>query len=38
MKVESCGVKELKLRRSKEQKGISERRTESETDARRERH
>jgi hypothetical protein len=36
MWVEACGVQELKHRRSKEHKCISERRTESTTDTRRE--
>jgi len=36
MRVESCGVKELKWRRRKEHTHISERRTKSATDAMRE--
>jgi hypothetical protein len=36
MQGEACGVQELKHRRSKEQKCISERRTESVADTRRE--
>jgi hypothetical protein len=36
MRVEACGVQEMKHKRSKEQKHIYERRTESKADMRRE--